>query len=115
MHTSSFDWVEHYPAAVSVCDTEGTIVAMNRLSREMFAKSGGVALIGTSLFACHGEAANAIIRRLLAEQTGNTYITEKKGQRKFVHQTPWYNQGKFAGLVETVFPIPTDIPVKKRD
>ena len=115
MHTATFDWVEHYPAAVTVCDADGTIVAMSRLSQEMFKNSGGAGLIGTSLFACHGAAANAIIRKLLAEQTGNTYITEKKGQRKFVHQTPWYAQGKFAGLVETVFPVPADIPVKKRD
>ena len=114
MHTSTFDWVEHYPAAVTVCDSEGTIVAMNRLSREMFAKAGSDRLIGTSLFACHGEASSSIIRGLLAKQTSNTYITEKKGQRQLVQQMPWYDQGKFAGLVETVFPVPADIPIKKR-
>ena len=76
MPTTSFDWVNDYPAAVSVYDTHGTIIAMNRLATENFSKQGGESLLGTSLFACYPEPANDIIRRLLHEQTGNTYFTE---------------------------------------
>ncbi len=114
MNPSSFDWVEHYPAAVSVCDTQGTIIAMNRLAAEMFAKYGGMDLIGSSLFACHPEPANIIIRQMLAEQRANTYFTEQKGARKLVHQTPWYHEDRFAGLVETVIVLPEEMETKKR-
>lgn len=114
MPSPSFDWAEHYPAAVSVCDTQGTIIAMNRLAAEMFAKFGGMQLIGASLFTCHPEPANVMIRQMLAEQRANTYFTEKKGERKLVHQTPWYDQGQFAGLVETVIVLPAEMETKKR-
>lgn len=114
MSMPSFDWVEHYPAAVSVCDIEGTIVAINRMAAAMFATYGGEQLIGSSLFACHPEPANEIIRTMLVEQRANTYFTEKKGARKLVHQTPWYDQGQFAGLVETVIVLPPEIETKPR-
>lgn len=114
MSSPTFDWVKHYPAAVSVCDAQGTIIAMNRLAAEMFAKYGGMQLLGSSLFACHPEPANIMIRQMLAEQRANTYFTEKKGERKLVHQTPWYNEGQFAGLVETVIALPAEIETKKR-
>ncbi|MDD2464501.1 MAG: PAS domain-containing protein [Desulfobulbus sp.] len=115
MSTLIFDWMEHYPAAVSVCDTQGTIVAMNRMAAAMFAKYGGEQLIGSSLFACHPEPANVLLRALLKEQRANTYFTEKKGERKLVHQAPWYDQEQFAGLVETVIVLPPDIPTKQRN
>lgn len=114
MQSTTFDWVEHYPAAISVCDTAGTIIAINRQAMEVFGKYGGEDLIGTSLFACHPEPANAIIRRLLEEQAANTYFTEKNGVRKLVHQTPWYHQGQFAGLTETIIVLPDQVPTKHR-
>lgn len=114
MNKPSFDWVEHYPAAVSVCDAEGTIIAMNRPAAAMFAKYGGEQLIGSSLFGCHPEPANVMIRKMLAEQRANTYFTDKKGERKLVHQTPWYDRGQFAGLVETVIVLPAEIETKQR-
>ena len=114
MRTTSFDWVEHYPAAVSVCNTQGVIVAINQKAAEMFARYGGKELIGSSLFDCHPEPANLLIRQLLQEQRANTYFTEKKGERKLVHQTPWYDQGHFAGLVETVIVLPTEMATKQR-
>ncbi|WP_319588198.1 PAS domain-containing protein [uncultured Desulfobulbus sp.] len=114
MPPTTFDWVEHYPAAVSVCDTQGTIIAINKLALELFGKYGGANLNGTSLFDCHPEPANIIIRRLLREHTSNTYFTEKNGVRKLVHQTPWYHEGQFAGLTETIIVLPAQIPTKQR-
>ena len=115
MAPSTFDWVQDYPAAISVCDTEGTIIALNRRAAENFHRDGGERLVGTSLFACHPEAANIIIRRLLAEHTANTYVVEKHGLRKLVHQAPWYRDGVFAGLTETIIELPADIPTHCRD
>ena len=111
---TAFDWLNHYPAMVTVCDTEGTIIAMNRMAAEAFDKYGGERLIGTSLFACHPEPTNAIIRMLLKEQRANSYFTIKNGVRKLVHQAPWYRQGTFAGLVETVTVLPGEMTTKER-
>ncbi len=109
-----FDWIEDYPAAVTVCDHKGIIIAMNGRSIEQFRKQGGEKLIGSSLFDCHPESANTIIREQLATQQPNIYITESKSGRRLVQQVPWYSNGAFAGLVETTGFIPADIPVKKR-
>jgi PAS domain S-box-containing protein len=114
MPPTTFDWIEHYPAAISVCDTQGTIIAINRPAMDLFGKYGGENLIGASLFDCHPEPANAIIRRLLRDHAANTYFTEKNGIRKLVHQTPWYHEGKFAGLTETIIPLPAEVPTKQK-
>ena len=102
MAPSTFDWVHDYPAAISVCDTEGTIIALNRRAAENFHRDGGERLVGTSLFACHPEPAN-------------TYVVEKHGRRKLVHQAPWYRDGEFAGLTETIIELPAEVPTKRRD
>ena len=115
MNTSFFDWIKHYPLAVSVCDREGIIIAMNCLAEENFKPWGGRDLLGKSLFDCHPEAANAIIRRMLKEESANTYCTINKEQRKLVHQCPWHDSsGKFAGLVETIVPLPAEVLAFKR-
>ncbi|MDX9834059.1 MAG: hypothetical protein RBT36_02445, partial [Desulfobulbus sp.] len=64
MVPAEIDWVLDSPAAISVCATEGTSIALDRQSTGSFRDSGGKQLIGTSLFAHHPETANVIIRRL---------------------------------------------------
>ena len=114
MAPSTFDWVHDYPAAISVCDTKGTIIALNRRAAENFHRDGGERLVGKSLFACHPEPANTIIRRLLRDRTGNTYVVEKHGRRKLVHQAPWYREGEFAALTETIIELTAEGPTKRR-
>ncbi len=109
-----FDWMEAYPHCVTVCDTRGVIIAMNSASRENFKKYGGSRLIGSSLFDCHPESANAIIRTQLAEQTGNSYLTESTDKKRLISQVPWYCNNTFAGLVETIIDLPQDVVIKKR-
>lgn len=111
---NSFDWIEDYPAAVTVCDCEGIILAMNRRSIEQFDKRGGAQLIGTSLFDCHPESANIIIRNMLRTELPNIYITESISGRRLIQQIPWFKQGVFAGIVETTCVVGDEIPVKKR-
>jgi transcriptional regulator with PAS, ATPase and Fis domain len=103
-------WVEGFPGAVTVCDAEGTITAMNGKAREVFAEQGGGALVGQSLLACHNPRSQAVIRELLASGRTNTYTIEKRGRRKLIHQAPWYLEGKVAGLVEISVEIPRDLP-----
>jgi len=112
MHT--FDWINSYPHCVTVCDTEGIIIAMNAVSQENFKKYGGGNLVGSSLFDCHPEAANAIIRDQLANETANTYITESGDTKRLISQVPWYNGGTFGGMVETIIVLPAAIDTKKR-
>ena len=111
---NTFDWMEAYPHCVTVCDTQGTIIAMNGASQDNFKKYGGGKLIGSSLFDCHPEPANEIIRNQLTGQTGNTYITESTDKKRLVSQVPWYRDNEFGGLVETIIDIPQEIKIKKR-
>jgi transcriptional regulator with PAS, ATPase and Fis domain len=110
----TFDWIRSYPHCVTVCDTEGIIIAMNTVSQENFRKYGGGELIGSSLFACHPESANVIIRDQLANETANTYITESKDKKRLISQVPWYDGGTFGGMVETIMELPAEMDIKKR-
>ena len=109
------DWLELHPSAITVCDVHGVIIAMNSASRENFSSRGGRDLIGNSLFDCHPEPANIKIRKMLHSQKAETYIVEKKGRKRLIHQSPWYKQGEFAGLMETIIDLAGDIQEHKRN
>jgi transcriptional regulator with PAS, ATPase and Fis domain len=109
------DWIEALPTEVTVTDAAGTIIAMNARSRETFAADGGGALVGRSVFDCHPEAARAKTEALYARQQPNHYTIRKAGQRKIVHQVPYFTDGAFAGIVEISVPIPDDLPHFDRD
>lgn len=110
----SGEWIKEFPAAVTVCDLNGTIIEMNERSCLMFAKDGGQDLIGKNLLECHPEAARRKIEQMLTEPQTNCYTTEKNGRKNFIYQSPWFNEGKFMGIVEIVFEVPMDIPNHKR-
>ncbi|HEB49338.1 MAG TPA: diguanylate cyclase [Desulfobulbus sp.] len=110
----TFDWAEEYPAAITVCDRQGTIIAMNRAAGENFQKYGGRGLVGSSLFACHSPASGRAIRRMLDQEQGSTYITDNGSRKRLVQQVPWYRDGRFAGLVETIIDLPAELPVRRR-
>ena len=93
-------WVEGLPVAVTVTAADGTITAMNARSRETFAADGGAALIGKSVFDCHPKAARAESEALYRTQRPNHYTIKKRGQKKIIHQLPWFENGKFGGVVE---------------
>jgi transcriptional regulator with PAS, ATPase and Fis domain len=109
------NWIEECPAAITVCDADGTIVAMNEKAHLTFLKDGGRNLIGTSIFACHPETANVKIRKLLDSGESNCYTIEKNGVKKLIYQFPWREQGKLAGLVELSIEIPFVLPHFVRD
>ena len=104
------DWTREFPAAITVCDREGVVLAMNDLAAATFQKDGGASLIGRNLFDCHPEAARAKIRELLSTGGTNAYTIEKGGVKKLIYQTPWYEQGQSMGLVELSLPIPEEMP-----
>jgi transcriptional regulator with PAS, ATPase and Fis domain len=109
-----FLWDDNFPSAVTVCDMQGVIIAMNRQARKKFAKRGGGKLIGTSLFSCHAERSGEIIRHLLASGAQNIYVVRDKKGSRLVQQIPWYCEEKMAGLVEIITPFTGEIPLKDR-
>ncbi len=104
------DWIMGLDFAITICNLEGEIVYMNSKSQEVFAKWGGGNLIGKSLFNCHSPKSVDTIKRLMSEGKSNTYTIEKGGIKKLIHQTPWYNEGKVAGMVELSIVLPDEMP-----
>jgi transcriptional regulator with PAS, ATPase and Fis domain len=107
----SIEWVKNFPAAITVCDHSGIILAMNECSVETFKEDGGEKLIGTNLLACHPEPARSKVKEMLVAGKENVYSIEKNGRKKFIYQSPWYDEaGAYAGFVEIVMVVPFEIP-----
>lgn len=103
-------WVQGFPGAITVCDAEGIILEMNDEARRVFAGDGGAKLIGTNVLDCHPEPARSRLRRLMETQQTNVYTIEKKGVKKLIYQTPWYQDGRYCGFVELSLEIPFEMP-----
>ena len=104
------DWAMGLNCAITVCDAQGIVLYMNEKSQRTFAKSGGADLIGKSLFPCHSERSQAMIKQFIAEGKSNSYTILKNGVKKLIYQTPWYQEGKVAGMVEISIEIPEEMP-----
>jgi PAS domain S-box-containing protein len=103
-------WTKSFPGAITLCDTEGIILDMNERSQQMLGKEGGASLIGTDVLDCHPEPSRSKLRSMLSEQQANVYTIEKQGQKKLVYQAPWYQDGEYAGFVEIVLELPSEMP-----
>ena len=101
-------YFEELPIAITISDTEGNIVDMNRCSAEV--NSHGQKIIGRNLYDCHPPRAAAILRSLYQEQCKNVYTIEKNGVKKLIYQVPWYKDGEFGGLMELSMEIPFEMP-----
>lgn len=98
------------PFAITVCDTNAIILYMNERSASTFQKYGGTEIIGTSLFLYHHGPTSDKLQKLFDTATKNAYTIEKNGIKKLVYQSPWYKDGKFAGLIELSLEIPMEMP-----
>lgn len=97
------------PFSVTICDKEGKVLEMNDLSLKTFCPDGGN-LVGTSLFDCHHEPARTKIAEMLQNHEVNAYTIEKKGVKKLIYQSPWYENGEFAGYIELSLVLPAELP-----
>jgi len=104
------DWAKELNCAVTISDIEGTIIYMNDKSCKTFEKWGGANLIGKKLSDCHKPESQKTIERLANNAETNVYTIEKAGIKKMIYQTPWYSDGKVAGLVELSLEIPFEMP-----
>ncbi len=106
MNRAMSAWVKEFAGAVTVCDTEGVILAMNDKSLKTFEKDGGTALLGTNLLECHPEPSRTQVAELLLSRKANAYTIEKNGIKKLIYQHPWYENGVYKGFVELSLEIP---------
>jgi PAS domain S-box-containing protein len=104
------DWIKEFPAAVTVCDQNGIILDMNDKAAQGYEKDGGRALIGRNLLDCHPEPARSKTQTLLASGEKNIYTIEKNGIRKLIYQSPWFENGGYAGFLELSLEIPWEMP-----
>jgi transcriptional regulator with PAS, ATPase and Fis domain len=103
-------WIKEFPAAVTVCDAEGIILEMNDKAAKTFESDGGYNLIGSNMLDCHPDPARKKTERLLAAKVRNAYTIEKNGVKKLIYQSPWYENGEYAGFVELSLEIPPEMP-----
>ena len=106
----TLDWTSEFSAAIMICNCDGILVEMNDRAADALKTDGGRELIGKSILDCHPEPARTKTLRLLAAQAANIYTIEKNGVKKLIYQSPWYQDGKYAGLVELSIEIPFDLP-----
>ncbi|CAG0969235.1 hypothetical protein ANRL3_01390 [Anaerolineae bacterium] len=107
---TNHDWIEEFPAAITVCDPAGIILEMNERAAESFALDGGTALIGRNVLDCHPTEARAKLEAIMQSRQKNVYTIEKRGVKKLIYQTPWHENGEYRGFVELALEIPFDPP-----
>ena len=78
---------------------------MNQRIADYFAVTGGKALIGSSIFDCHNPKSAQMVREEISSHKTIVYIHEEDGQKEVVLHVLWYQDGKFAGLVEISLPF----------
>lgn len=108
-------WFKEFPGAIMVSSADGTITGMNDACAANYASSGGYDLLGEDAIACHKGPSLDKVKELYESQSLNVYTIQKNGKRKFIYQSPYFVDGKFAGLIEMSLPIPDEIPHHNRD
>jgi transcriptional regulator with PAS, ATPase and Fis domain len=103
-------WVNEFPGMIVVCDPKGIMLEMNDAAVKGFASDGGSKLIGTDMLACHPQRVREKVEALLQSGQRNVYTIQKNGIKKIIYQSPWYQDGKYAGFVELSLEIPEEIP-----
>ena len=99
------NWMKEIDAAITICDKNFKIVYMNDKSVKTFENT----TIGDSILNCHKPESISLMKELLAQGKSNTYTIEKKSIKKLIHQTPWFENGNIAGLIEFSIVLPNDM------
>ncbi len=97
--------------SITVCDKEAIVLYQNAQSVNIFGN-----VVGNSLYDYHPPKATEKIRQLLRDKDTNVYTISKKGLKKIIYQTPWYDeQGELQGLIEYSMVIPEEMVHHQRD
>ncbi|GAB4488357.1 MAG: hypothetical protein OHK0010_11720 [Anaerolineales bacterium] len=104
------NWPKEFPAAITVCNPDGIVLEMNDKAAKTFENNGGYGLLGKNLLDCHPQAAREKLEALMKTRSKNVYTIEKNGVKKLIYQSPWYENGQYAGFVELSLEIPFEMP-----
>ena len=102
------DYFNGLNLAITVSSKEGEVLYQNESSIEV---NGDVR--GKNMMNCHNERSRQIIQHLLDDAATNVYTISKKGKKKLIYQTPWYEDEAKAvvgGLVEFSIILPEETP-----
>ncbi len=105
----NINWHDELNVAITVSDTNGEILYMNKKSAVTFAKYGGESLIGKNLKDCHKPESWDKIADMIENGKTNVYTIEKEGVKKLIYQTPWITNGEISGMVELSLEIPFEM------
>ena len=108
------DYFEEVDVAVTVCAKDGTILDMNGKSRKTNMRPGQESILGQNVLDCHPEPARSLLEDMLRNPRTNVYTVEKEGLKKLIFQTPWYDEGEYAGFMELSMVLPENIPHRVR-
>ena len=104
------EWIEKLDGNVIVSDADGKVIYMNERAISGYEKDGGKNIIGKNLLDCHSESSRKKILEIMTTGQKNVYTIEKKGKKKIIYQSPWFNEGEFRGIVEFSLEIPCEMP-----
>ena len=102
------EYFHNVPFSVTVCDKDGKILEMNDTAERVL--SHGKHIIGQNLLDCHPEPARTKLVEMLKNHNLNAYTIEKNGVKKLIYQSPWFENGEFAGYIELSMEIPMEMP-----
>ncbi len=108
-------WFKYFPGAITVTDADAIVIEMNEKSAEMFKGDGGYDVLGRNAITCHPERTREKVRQIYESQSANIYSIQKNGEKQLIYQTPYFEDGKFLGVVEICLPLPEEIPHFNRD
>ena len=105
---NQLDYFKGLNIAITISAKDGEILYQNDSSIEVNGDARG-----RDLMKCHNEHSQQIIRHLLDDAATNVYKIYKKGKKKLIYQTPWYEDDAkqvVGGLVEFSIILPEDMP-----
>ena len=96
------DYLKGLNIAITISAKDGEILYQNDSSIEVNGDARGRDLMGCQ-----------IIRHLLDDAATNVYTISKKGKKKLIYQTPWYEDDEkkvVGGLIEFSIILPDEMP-----
>ena len=102
------DYFKGVNPAITVSDKDGNVIYQNNSSIEVNGDARG-----RNLEQCHNPKSWAMICHMLESGDSHVYTITKKGKKKLIFQTPWYEENgemKPAGLVEFSMILPEEMP-----
>jgi len=107
------DYFKGLNLAITISAKDGEVLYQNDSSIEV---NGDVR--GNNMMGCHNERSRQIIKHLLDDAATNVYTISKKGKKKLIYQTPWYEDDAkqvVGGLIEFSIILPDEMPHYDRD